>query len=103
VGAGVALAALTSECVTSSLYASPSEIEVAPKLPDGAAPTVCQQYWTDSSGVFGPMVALHGMPLMALPINYAIRAALHTDAKQTTFNLGIPASGGVSLRVRGVF
>jgi hypothetical protein len=49
------------------------------------------------------MIALHGMPLISLPIAYAIRAALHTETKQTTFNLGIPAGGGFSLQVRGVF
>jgi hypothetical protein len=49
------------------------------------------------------MIALHGMPLISLPIAYAIRAALHTDAKQTTFNLGVPAGGGISMQVRGVF
>jgi hypothetical protein len=78
---------------------------------DGSEPTICNQYWTDSSGIFGPMIALHGMPLLALPITYAIRAALHSDAKamskatsqQTTFNIETPAGGGVLLKLRGVF
>jgi hypothetical protein len=100
-GSGIAIAVLTSECVGTGSTPAPSGSDQMTS--EGAAPTVCGQYWTDSSGIFGPMIALHGMPLISLPIAYAIRAALHTDAKQTTFNLGIPAGGGFSLQVRGVF
>lgn len=101
VGAGIAIAATTSDCVAGDSAMMPSEMDVM--AVDGTEPTVCGQYWTDSSGIFGPMIALHGMPLISLPIAYAIRAALHTDAKQTTFNLGAPAGGGVLMQVRGVF
>jgi hypothetical protein len=104
VGTGVAIAALTSHCVTTgTVVTDPQQSVDLTMTEDGAAPTVCGQYWTDPSGIFGPMIALHGMPLLALPITYAIRAALHTDPKQTTFNLETPAGGGVLLKVRGVF
>lgn len=102
-GGGIAISVLTSECVGTSSSTSMTTMEPDPMASAGTAPTVCGQYWTDSSGIFGPMIALHGMPLLSLPIAYAIRAALHTDAKQTTFNLGIPASGGISMQMRGVF
>jgi hypothetical protein len=103
VGAGIAVAAATSDCVGTDapMITMPSEMEVM--VMDGTEPTVCGQYWTDPSGIFGPMIALHGMPLISLPIAYAIRAALHTDAKQTTFNIGTPAGGGILMQVRGVF
>jgi hypothetical protein len=101
VGAGIAVAAATSDCVVNDAPVMSSEMDIM--AADGTEPTVCGQYWTDSSGIFGPMIALHGMPLISLPIAYAIRAALHTDAKQTTFNLGTPAGGGVLMTVRGVF
>jgi hypothetical protein len=101
IGAGIAIAATTSDCVGADANMMPSELDML--TAEGTAPTVCGQYWTDSSGIFGPMIALHGMPLISLPIAYAIRAALHTDAKQTTFNLGTPAGGGVLMQVRGVF
>lgn len=101
VGAGIAVTAMTSDCVGSNAPMMSSEMDMM--AIDGTEPTVCGQYWTDSSGIFGPMIALHGMPLISLPIAYAIRAALHTDAKQTTFNLGTPAGGGVLMQVRGVF
>jgi len=101
VGAGIAVAAATSDCVGTDAPNMSSEIDLVPM--DGTEPTVCGQYWTDPSGIFGPMIALHGMPLISLPIAYAIRAALHTDAKQTTFNIGTPAGGGILMQVRGVF
>ena len=101
VGAGIAVAATTSDCVGNDAPMMSSEMDMM--AIDGTEPTVCGQYWTDSSGIFGPMIALHGMPLISLPIAYAIRAALHTDAKQTTFNLGTPAGGGLLMQVRGVF
>ena len=104
IGAGIAVAAATSDCVgsdTPTMSTMSSEIDMM--AVDGTEPTVCGQYWTDPSGIFGPMIALHGMPLISLPIAYAIRAALRTDAKQTTFNIGTPAGGGVLMQVRGVF
>ena len=101
VGAGIAVTAATSDCVGTDAPMMSSEIDVM--AADGTEPTVCGQYWTDPAGIFGPMIALHGMPLISLPIAYAIRAALHTDAKQTTFNIGTPAGGGVVMQVRGVF
>lgn len=102
IGGGIAIAVLSSECVGTGANAPPPMMTDQTSS-DGTAPTVCGQYWTDSSGIFGPMIALHGMPLISLPIAYAIRAALHTDAKQTTFNIGVPAGGGISMQVRGVF
>ncbi|HET8937336.1 MAG TPA: hypothetical protein VFN67_28030 [Polyangiales bacterium] len=101
VGGGIAIAVLSSECVGTGSTAPPPPPDQITS--DSTAPTVCGQYWTDPAGIFGPMIALHGMPLISLPIAYAIRAALHTDAKQTTFNLGVPAGGGISMQVRGVF
>ena len=105
VGAGIAIAATTADCIVTDASAMPSVMpsELDMTVVDGTNPTVCGQYWTDPAGIFGPMIALHGMPLISLPIAYAIRAALHTDAKQTTFNLGTPAGGGVLMQVRGVF
>jgi hypothetical protein len=108
IGAGIALAVATSHCVgnnsaTPEMAMAMPMTEPDPAMSDTAAPTVCGQYWTDSSGIFGPVIALHGMPLVALPIAYAIRSALHTDANQTTFNIGTPAGGGVLMQVRGVF
>ncbi|HTU60762.1 MAG TPA: hypothetical protein VMF89_20060, partial [Polyangiales bacterium] len=91
VGAGIAIAAATSDCVGSDAPTMSVSSEIDMMAIDGTEPTVCGQYWTDPSGIFGPMIALHGMPLISLPIAYAIRAALHTDAKQTTFNIGTPA------------
>jgi hypothetical protein len=96
VGTGVAVAVATSDCVG-------PDRDMAMTSEMGAAPTICGQYWTDRSGIFGPMIALHGMPLLSLPIAYAIRAALHTEAGQTTFNIGTPAGGGVLMQLRGVF
>lgn len=101
VGAGIAVAAATADCVGNDAPMMSNEIDMM--ATDGTEPTVCGQYWTDPSGIFGPMIALHGMPLISLPIAYAIRAALRTDAKQTTFNLGAPAGGGIVMQVRGVF
>jgi hypothetical protein len=101
VGVGITLAVASSDCVGDSASTTPAETDMP--IAEGTAPTVCGQYWTDSSGIFGPMIALHGMPLLSIPIAYAIRAALHTDAKQTTFNIGAPAGGGLMMQVRGVF
>ncbi len=41
----------------------------------GAAPVACQGFTADST--FGPMLALQSLPLLAVPITYLLRKAVH--------------------------
>jgi hypothetical protein len=52
---------------------------------------------------FGPLLALHALPLISVPISYAIRAATRPDGAIVTFNVGSTPGGGVSLQTRGAF
>lgn len=93
VGTGIAIAVATADCANADPATLSNE------------PTVCLQYWTDPAGIFGPIIAMHGVPLLSIPIAYAIRAAVRPgDAEtQTTFNLTTLPGGGAVLQLRGKF
>jgi ABC-type cobalamin transport system permease subunit len=99
VGTGIAISAATAECVGADVMPQAGMAGVAEG--EAVQPTPCLQYTTDPSGIFGPMVALHGLPLIAIPISYAIRAGLRAPGTQVS--LESPAGGGFMLKLRGTF
>jgi len=94
VAAGVGLMAVGPDC---------------PDKPSGEDfPVECFSY--SSQNIFGPMLAMHGLPLLGIPIAYGLRALSQPPEEEegepetpVAFNVLTPPSGGVVLQVRGVF
>jgi hypothetical protein len=83
---GIALSVLMQSC---------------PEIP--TADVACYQFPGDRA--FGPLLALHSLPLLGVPISYAIRAAVRPDApvSDVAFNIATSPGGGITFQLRGVF
>jgi hypothetical protein len=69
----------------------------------GEYPRVCEAYSADWP--FGPLLAMHGLPFMAIPISYALRAAWRVPGVDVSMRIGtLPAYGNANgLLIEGVF
>jgi hypothetical protein len=96
VAAGLAVSALGPSC---------------PEKPSGEDfPVECFGY--TSQRIFGPMLAMHGLPLIGIPLSYGLRALTQPPQEegadqqpQAPLDIDVirPPSGGLVLQVRGVF
>jgi len=68
---------------------------------DGSFSPACNGFANDV--VFGPMLAMHGLPLLGIPLSYALRAALRPAPTQVALNLETVRGGGALLQLRGAF
>jgi hypothetical protein len=62
---------------------------------------VCQSFSADST--FGPLLALHALPLLAVPIAYAVRIALRPAAVEVSLQWTGVSAFGPGLSVAGRF
>jgi hypothetical protein len=67
------------------------------------SPLACRNFSADK--IFGPLLAMHGLPLVAVPLSYALRAALRPTGVEVSVSVGpIQASSSAQgLWVEGVF
>jgi hypothetical protein len=87
VAAGVAVAAVGPSC---------------PDKPTGEDfPVECFSF--SSQKIFGPMIALHGLPFLGVPVAYGLRSLAQPQADEVAFNVTTPPGGGFVLQVHGVF
>ncbi|MET0390788.1 MAG: hypothetical protein ABW321_32745 [Polyangiales bacterium] len=72
-------------------------------LATASFPPECGAFNGDT--IFGPLIALHALPLVNVPITYALRAAGDADVHQAQLALDVGWNGaaGFSLRMRGAF
>jgi hypothetical protein len=75
-----------------------------PRTPyTGDYPRVCEAFSADWP--FGPLLAMQGLPFMAIPISYALRAAWRVPGVEISMRIGtLPAYGNANgLLIEGVF
>ena len=89
VGTAVALAGIGF-----SLFSDTCFIEVS-------SPS-CFQFPGDQNALFGPMIMMHALPLLSVPLMYAIRSWVRPTTP-VTVDVETPEQGSVVLHVRGAF
>jgi hypothetical protein len=67
------------------------------------SPRVCQGFTADYT--FGPLLAMQGLPLLAIPISYALRAAFRPSGVDVSLRVGavLASSNAQGVTVEGVF
>jgi hypothetical protein len=95
-GAMGAAVAVTGVVISAAMRSCPEQ---------PTADFACYQFYGDRA--FGPLIALHSLPLLGVPISYAIRMAVRPSPEapvsDVAFDIGPSPSGGVAFQLRGVF
>jgi hypothetical protein len=61
----------------------------------------CSSFAADTT--FGPLVAMHGLPLLGIPLSYAIRTWLRPDGVDVSVHVATFPAHGAELSIRGAF
>jgi hypothetical protein len=76
------------------------EAQIDVQHPKTPYPLACRDFTGDPN--FGLLVAMHSLPLLGIPISYAIREATRPAGVQLALRVG-SLTNGFSLQIQGVF
>jgi len=72
-----------------------------PRLDQTLFPSTCSRFTADAT--FGPLLAMHALPLLGVPLAYALRGLLRPSGVDISLQVEAAHTRGAALSIRGAF